>query len=485
MGRYKKKGLRANWTPAMMEEALTLIAEGKSQRFVEDETGIPRRTIRNHMISKSKSRKLGRKCVLTPEQEDDLIKRLVRLYELGVPQTAIALRRNVFKYVELMNIPHPFKHGLAGKDWYQAFKIRHPEISVRKAQSLNQARAQKLNPIIVRDHFEALENTMIELGVKNEALKIFNMDEKGCRLCLHHTQKVLAPTGSKRVHMVANEHGENVTIAACVSAAGFALPPMIIMKGKKVRPEWVDNLPRTCRVEASDKGSMTQPLFIKFLEHVSRCKPKGNILLIFDGAKCHIDIDIVQRGLDLGIHLYCLPANTTHELQPLDRSVFRSFEHFWDEELLKYWDRFPDRVLNKSRFGFIFTPVWQKCMTPSNIESGFRVTGKCSFSPSLLPPRSNSSFTLILWFVCRNLSIRQRHPPTRGLRSKLHNIQAGSCHIYTHSTNSATNLCCSGTVDISRDSGTVDTSRDSSTDNISKQFCTLSTSRCDSVNFGE
>jgi len=59
------------------------------------------------------------------------------------------------------------------------------------------------------------------------------MDEKGCQLSLHHQQKVLAKKGSKRVHLVAPEHGENVTIVACGSASGIVIPPMIIFKGQR------------------------------------------------------------------------------------------------------------------------------------------------------------------------------------------------------------------------------------------------------------
>ena len=67
--------------------------------------------------------------------------------------------------------------------------------------------------------------------------KIFNVGEKRCRLTLHHQQNVLAEKGSKRVHMVASEHAENVTIVACVNAVGWSIPPMIIFKGKRGKPE--------------------------------------------------------------------------------------------------------------------------------------------------------------------------------------------------------------------------------------------------------
>uniref|UniRef100_A0A2H1VUE0 SFRICE_004274 n=1 Tax=Spodoptera frugiperda TaxID=7108 RepID=A0A2H1VUE0_SPOFR len=50
---------------------------------------------------------------------------------------------------------------------------------------------------------------------------------------------------------------------------------------------------------------------------------------------------LMPSGYD--ILLYCLPSNTTHELQPLDKSVNKSYENFWDEEVLLYSYQHPDR----------------------------------------------------------------------------------------------------------------------------------------------
>ena len=86
---------------------------------------------------------------------------------------------------------------------------------------------------------------------------IFNMDEKGCRLTLHHKQQVMAQRGAKRVHLVAPEHAENVSLVVCASAAGSLIPPMVIFKGKRSKPEYGDNLPLNTVVCMSDKGSMT------------------------------------------------------------------------------------------------------------------------------------------------------------------------------------------------------------------------------------
>lgn len=220
------------------------------------------------------------------------------------------------------------------------------------------------------------------------------MDEKGCRLTIHHSQDVLAQCGAKRVHLIANEHAENVTIVGCVNAIGNPIPPMILFKGKRRKPTFRDNLPAKSVVVMTEKGSMTIEVFNKWLEHFGQFKVPGKVLLILDGAKCHLDLSICMKAEELDIDIFCLPSNTTHELQPLDKSCYGPFEHYWDEELMNYWNRFPDRTLNKERFGAVFTPVWHKSMTSMNIMRGFEATGIYPYAPEKIPDEAFLPSTL-------------------------------------------------------------------------------------------
>ncbi|KAI4466405.1 hypothetical protein MML48_3g00013778 [Holotrichia oblita] len=276
---------------------------------------------------------------------------------------------------------------MAGYDWYKSFLRRHNNLSQRKAQNLNPARTQKLNPAIAQDHFNKLESVLDKLDIKQSPERIFNIDEKGCRLTLHHNQSVLAAKGSRRVHLICNEHAENCTVVACVSALGYAIPPMIIFKGLRLKESYKNNLPHGSTVEMAIKGSMTREIFVRWLQHFSKFKPAGRVLLILDGASCHLDISVVDTAEEYEISLYCLPSNTTHEFQPLDKAVFRAFEHYWDVELLRYWEKYStaSKTLKKDNFGKILDPVWKQCMSISNIQSGFKSTGIFPFDPSVIP----------------------------------------------------------------------------------------------------
>ncbi|CAH2090771.1 unnamed protein product [Euphydryas editha] len=203
------------------------------------------------------------------------------------------------------------------------------------------------------------------------------MDEKGCRLTLHHPQRVVAAKGTKRVHFVNQEHGENVTVAMCVSATGNTVLPMILFKGKRLKPEFCDNLPPGSVAEMAPKASMTTKLFVEFIHNLGQNKPPGKCLLIFDGASSHLDARIVD-------------AADAHDI------VNKSFEHFWDEEVLLYAYQHPERKLTKARFTKIFTKVWSKCMTKDNIISGFRATGLFPYVPSAIPEEAYAPSVLTL-----------------------------------------------------------------------------------------
>lgn len=389
MDKNSSRGKYYKWPKENLEKALAMIRTNKisilgaSKRF-----GIPRRTLGGYIKSGASNLKQnGRPPVLTKELEMELVSRIVRFADVGFPLTARALRRCVYIFCEKNGIEQRFNEikGCAGRKWLKGFLRRHPDIARRKAQHLNEARAQKLNKFIVSDYFNTLKEVLTKLDLFNKPECIYNMDEKGCRLSLHRQPYVLTKKGSRRVHYRGKEHGENVTIVSCGNALGNVIPPMVLFKGKRMKQEWADNLPVGSTVEMTPKGSMTAKTFVRWLHHFNRYKCAGACLVIIDGAKCHLDYSIVEAADDMGVTLLCLPSNTTHELQPLDKSVFGPFEKFWDDELMNFWTTFQDRELNKQRFGYVFTPVWDKSATQKNVKAGFEACGIFPFNPNRIP----------------------------------------------------------------------------------------------------
>lgn len=163
------------------------------------------------------------------------------------------------------------------------------------------------------------------------------------------------------------------------------IPPMILFKGKRKKNEWMDNLPAGSVIEMTDKGSMTTSVFVRWLHHFANYKPPGKVLLIFDGASSHLDASIVDAAASHEITPFCLPSNTTHELQSMDKAVFKAFESYWDDEVMLYWTNKPDRTIKNFSFGLIFSKVWPKATAASNIILGFLGTGIYPYDPNAIP----------------------------------------------------------------------------------------------------
>lgn len=95
--------------------------------------------------------------------------------------------------------------------------------------------------------------------------------------------------------------------------------------------EWLENLP-----PGSDLF-MSSATFTKCLTQFSKYKTPGPALLILDGVLSHLDANIVVEADKHEITLFCLPSNTTNELQLLEKSLFKAFESYWNDDVMLFW----------------------------------------------------------------------------------------------------------------------------------------------------
>lgn len=102
-------------------------------------------------------------------------------------------------------------------------------------------------------------------------------------------------------------------------------------------------------------------------------------MLICDGFESHLSINVVEFCLDKKIIPFCLPAHTSHVLQPLDVGVFSAKKTYYRQEVLKL-----RIVVTKNDFPNLLTTAHQKAFTFSNIQAGFRATGIFPYNPSIM-----------------------------------------------------------------------------------------------------
>lgn len=91
------------------------------------------------------------------------------------------------------------------------------------------------------------------------------------------------------------------------------------------------NAPAGSDGAANPSGWMNGQIFLKYLEHFSKCAPSSKespILLICDNHESHISIEVINFAREKGIVMLTIPPHCSHKLQPLDVGVFYSFKVF-------------------------------------------------------------------------------------------------------------------------------------------------------------
>lgn len=101
---------------------------------------------------------------------------------------------------------------------------------------LHISRAIATDQDLIDHYFSLLKQTLVDNNILNCPSRIFNVDETGFPLN-HKPQKVVVLRGCKHANTVTTGDKGQVTVLACVSAAGFTVPPMVIFDRKALKEE--------------------------------------------------------------------------------------------------------------------------------------------------------------------------------------------------------------------------------------------------------
>lgn len=183
-----------------------------------------------------------------------------------------------------------------------------------------------------------------------------------------------------------------------MSADGFVLTPVVIFKGQNYCAGWYKyKKEEEYWYRYQPKGFNNSQLCYEYLELVFEPETRTHSynkwqLLIFDGFESHIDLKLIKFCLEHHILPFCLPAHTSHVLQPLEVAVFSALEQYYSQEVNKL--RIP---IDKNNFPNLLAHARHNAFSQQNIASGFRATGITLYNPptilnslSLSEPPTNS-----------------------------------------------------------------------------------------------
>ncbi|CAB3225015.1 unnamed protein product [Arctia plantaginis] len=109
--------------------------------------------------------------------------------------------------------------------------------------------------------------------------------------------------------MTSVERGENVTVLACMNAAGQSIPPFVLFKGVRKRGDFLLGMPPGTEVAMTEKGWVTEEAFKLWLQHFNRHRTPGIVVLILDGHASHTSYSVVDLCDSFEIELVLLPPH--------------------------------------------------------------------------------------------------------------------------------------------------------------------------------
>ena len=386
----KVKGLYQKQSP-MLQRAIEAVRSNQmSIRKAADHYGVKKSTLGDHVSGKiATGRKSGRSTVFELDVEKQIVAKAQLVSQQGFGVSRKQLMRKAGQLARTMKLKTPFKKGIPGQAWWDGFRQRNPELVLRKPEKLASTRARNLNKPEVDNYFKDLDNTLTELNLRDSPNAIWNMDETNSNM-EHTPAKKCSRKGVKSVPGLVSNSRESVTVVACISAAGIAMPPMNVVKGKTEKSlngfnksEGHENAVWAFQKNAwiDDAGCL------KWFREVflQNCGPTRPQLLIVDQHRSHEALDLLEEGMRENVRILALPPHTTHFLCPLDRTVFGPFKKHYNSACDDFTMQSPSNLVMKWNWPKLSNDAFKLAFSHRNIVSGFRACGIFPFNPSAIP----------------------------------------------------------------------------------------------------
>ena len=382
--KYKRKSTRGSYGEDSLQNALHAVRNGMNIAQASLQYGIPSRTIRRHRdraVQRPGTLKLGPVETVLPRDIEQQLAREIQLMERRMYAiTTIDVRRLAYELAERQHVRHKFDHNtrMAGKDWLRGFIQRNGALTIRKPIATSLARINGFTENAVNGFFDVLEDTL-QNGNFN-ATNIWNCDETGMSTVVQPGKDV-ATKGVRQVRKASSaERGKNTTALCCMNAAGNFLPPMIIFPRKRFQDILMQGAPAGAigGVNVKGTGYIDQTLFLRWLHHfqaVTNCSINAKHLLLLDGHESHKTLEAVEYGRTNGIVMISLPPHSSHRLQPLDRTFFKTLNTNYERQVHSFMMSHHGERVTQFHVAGLFGAAYNRSATVISAANGFRCTG--------------------------------------------------------------------------------------------------------------
>ena len=359
----------------------------KSCRQAAGVFGVPETTLRRRLQgvpqqqgSRSKNR------LLQEYEEERLINWVLSLERRGFPPYIIDIKRMAQTLLARRG-PNGATR-IVGVNWAYTFLKGHPDLKTRLSRRRDAQRVKQEDPRIIRPWFERVLATKQKYGILDE--DTYNFDETGFAMGLitGSSSKVVGSRDSVgRAVVIQPGNRMWTTVIECVNATGWTIPPFVILEGKVHLDYWYKqhySIPLDWHVGVSDNGWTTDALGFRWIQHFNEFTKQRTVgtyrLLILDGHGSHATPEFDTFCTENKIITECMPAHTSHILQPLDVACFSPLKNAYGH-LVQDLARYAIFHVDKADFLTMYMQARGTTFSEQNITSGFRAAGLIPWNP--------------------------------------------------------------------------------------------------------
>ena len=272
-----------------------------------------------------------------------------------------------------------------GVNWASNFVKRHQQLSTLFTRRYDYQRAQCEDPDVINAWFQLVRNTIAKYGVENS--DIYNFDETGFMMgMISTTMVVTSPERLGKPRLAQPGNREWVSVIQGINSQGWAIPPFIIVAGQYHLTNWYEDstLPCDWVIATTRNGWTTNEKGVEWIQHFekhTKARSSGAYrLLIMDGHESHHSTGFELFCKEHNIITLCMPAHSSHILQPLDVGCFGPLKRAYGREIEGLM-RANITHISKADFLPAFFASFQASMTETNIRGTFRGSGIVPFDP--------------------------------------------------------------------------------------------------------
>ncbi|KAJ8926270.1 hypothetical protein NQ314_021391, partial [Rhamnusium bicolor] len=234
----------------------------------------------------------------------------------------------------------PFTNNIPGNEWFHNFKNRH-RLSIKKPQAVAFFRRKMTDPFVIYEYFDLLNKTLSDFNLHDKPELIWNLDETSLSQDPHKTRAV-------------GERGEPSS--------------------------------RTSSGPASPNGWIEANICFNYFEKtlIPALGPTRPVLIIYDGYSTHVNIPLIELARDNDVTILKLTPHSSHLLQPLNLSVFKSVKDRWDLKLVTWQRKNIGHKIPKKVFSELIGETW-KDLDTEIIRNSFKKAGIHPFNRHVIP----------------------------------------------------------------------------------------------------